>query len=81
METIKQTLFTNWGLMRWLRLVLGIIAGAQAIQFHETILGFLSAFLIFQALTNTGCCGVGGCRVPKKNSKNTEITFEEIKEK
>ncbi len=81
METIKETLFSNWNFMRWLRLALGIVAGVQAIAFHDTLLGFLSAFLLFQSLTNTGCCGSGGCAVPRSKvvEKNQEIEFEEIK--
>lgn len=83
METIKETLFSSWNFMRWLRLALGIIAGIQAIQFHDTLLGFLSVFLLFQSLTNTGCCGAGGCAVPRspKIEKHQEIEFEEIKDK
>jgi len=66
MKTIKQTLFTDWHFMRWLRLGLGIVAAVQAIIFHDTLLGFLSAFLLFQTVTNTGCCGAGACAVPKQ---------------
>jgi hypothetical protein len=65
MNAMKQTLFSNWHVMRWLRLVVGIIAGIQAVQFHETILGFLSAFLLLQSLTSTGCCGADGCASSK----------------
>lgn len=82
METIKETLFSNWNFMRWVRLALGIVAGIQAIEFHDTFLGFLSVFLLFQSLTNTGCCGAGACGVPrsKTNSQKIEETeYEEIK--
>lgn len=81
METIKETLFSNWNFMRWVRLALGIVAGIQAIEFHDTLLGFLSVFLLFQSLTNTGCCGSGGCAVPRSKTieKDQEIEFEEIK--
>jgi hypothetical protein len=81
METIKQTLFTNWHFMRWLRLGLGLVIGIQAIQNHEPVLGLLSAFLLFQAVTNTGCCGANGCAVPtskKPSHKQEEIEFEEL---
>jgi hypothetical protein len=83
METIKETLFSNWNFMRWVRLGLGIIAGIQAIQYHDTLLGFLSVFLLFQSLTNTGCCGAGGCAVPRSKNiqKDQEIEFEEVKDK
>ena len=84
MEAIKQTLFTNWHFMRWLRLGLGIFITIQAIQHHDTLSGFIAAFFLFQAVTNTGCCGAGGCSVPtRKNNtdKVQEIEFEEVKEK
>ncbi len=82
METIKEKLFSNWNFMRWLRLALGIVAGIQAIELHDTLLGLLSVFLLFQSLTNTGCCGSGYCSVPrsKTNSQNIQETeYEEIK--
>ncbi len=77
METIKQTLFTNWNFMRWFRLGLGLIIGIQTVQNHEPVVGLLSAFLLFQAITNTGCCGTN-CAMPKsKNAscKNKEIEY------
>lgn len=83
-ETIKQTLFTQWNLMRIIRLAAGLFLAVQALQLHDVIAGFISAILLFQAFTNTGCCGVSGCAVPTttKNSNPTrEVEYEEIKEK
>lgn len=83
-EAIKQTLFTQWNLMRVIRLAAGIFLAVQAVQMHDTIAGFISAILLFQAFTNTGCCGVSGCAVPAttKNSDTTqEVEYEEVKEK
>jgi hypothetical protein len=37
---------------------------------------------LFQAITNTGCCGSNGCAVPTKKSKTDtveEVEYEEIK--
>ena len=82
MRAITQTLFTNWHFMRWLRLAVGIYAAVQAVQLHDTMLGFFGAFFLIQAVTNTGCCGVQSCAAPvsKKNSdKIEEVDFEEIK--
>lgn len=79
---IRQTLFTGWNLMRWLRLGMGIFFVVQTILLHDTLSGFIAAFLLFQAATNTGCCGVNGCAVPttkKNHSKPEKIEFEEIK--
>ncbi|MEY4930617.1 MAG: hypothetical protein RI909_1341 [Bacteroidota bacterium] len=83
-ETIKLTLFTNWNLMRWIRLAIGIYLAAQAIQLHDTLSGFVSALFLVQALTNTGCCGVNGCALPatsKKSDDFQEVEYDEIKNK
>lgn len=79
---VKQTLFTGWHLMRWLRLGLGIFISVQAIQNHDPLSGFIAAFFLFQAVTNTGCCGANGCAVPvPKNlsEKPVDAEFEEVK--
>ncbi len=81
---IYQTLFTGWSFARWLRLGLGILIAVQAVQMHDTASGFIAAFLLVQAVTNTGCCGSGACAVPtpKNNSAKIEdIEFEEVKTK
>lgn len=82
MHYIKDTLFTNWHVMRWLRLGLGLIMGVQAMQRHDVLAGFISFFFLYQAATNTGCCGVAGCSVPGstgKTEKTEEVEYEEIK--
>ncbi len=79
---IRQTLFTGWNFMRWLRLGLGIFIAIQAVQTQDTLSGFIAAFFLFQAVTNTGCCGTNGCAMPisKKHSEDgEEVKFEEIK--
>ncbi len=81
---IKQTLFTGWNAMRWIRLALGIFIAIQAVQMHDTLSGIIAAFFLFQAITNTGCCGVTGCAVPTNKSKSNkieDIEYEEIKTK
>lgn len=79
----KQTLFTGWHFMRWLRLGLGIFMAIQAIEMHDTFSGFIAAFFLFQAVTNTGCCGSNGCATPRTPVRTKEISddinFEEIK--
>ena len=83
MLTIKQMIFTNWHFMRWLRLVLGGFIAVQSIQNHDLVPGLIGAFFLYQAITNTGCCGSNGCAVT--SAKNTEeikaknIEIEEIK--
>jgi hypothetical protein len=81
MDTIKDVLFTNWHFMRWLRLGLGLFMGFQAIQVYDPLAGFIAFFFLYQAATNTGCCGAGVCAVPRSSVKTdkTEVEFEEIK--
>ena len=79
-----QTLTTGWNFMRLFRLGIGLFIGVQAIQTHDPISGFFSALFLFQALTNTGCCGLNGCAVPTTKSEQNMIVdadCEEIKTK
>ena len=81
-QVIKRTLLTNWTFIRWLRLGFGLFVAAQAIQLHDAFTGLIATFFLFQAATNTGCCGAGGCAVPSSNqavTKTDEVKFEEIK--
>jgi hypothetical protein len=84
METIKQTLFTGWHFMRWLRLAFGVFFIIQAIEMRDSLIAVVGVFFLFTAVTNTGCCGAGSCTAPaRKNIKESieEISFEEIKNK
>ena len=79
---IKETLFTGWHFMRWLRLGLGVVIAFQAIQSSDAFSGFIAAFFLFQAIANTGCCVGSNCTVPRTNKKVEEINeiqFSEVK--
>lgn len=78
----KETILQNWNFMRFLRLGLGIYIAYQAVETLSIFSGVVAVFFIFQAITNTGCCGSNGCAVPTKKSnspKTEEVEFEEIK--
>jgi len=82
MNTIKQTLLSNWNFMRVFRLGVGIFIAIQAIKTQDLFSGLIAAFFLFQAATNTGCCGSQGCSTtPLKNNSNKieDIEFEEIR--
>ena len=84
METIKQTLFTGWYFMRWLRLLFGVIFMVQAIQMHDIMVGAIAGFFLVTAITNTGCCAAGSCDAPMRKATEEsaeEISYEEIKNK
>ena len=81
METIKNTLLTNWNFMRWLRFALALIIAYQAFEIQSGLMALISALILFQALSNTGC-GASGCYVkPFKTTsdKIVHIEFEEVK--
>ena len=66
----------------FLRLGLGIYIAIQAVETLSIVSGVVAVFFLFQAITNTGCCGSNGCALPtnKSNSNKTEeVKFEEIK--
>ncbi|WP_276348898.1 hypothetical protein [Daejeonella sp. JGW-45] len=67
METIREKILTNWHLIRWVRLIMGLLIAFQAFQSKDILFGLLSALFIFQAITNTGCCGTAGCSVDSRD--------------
>lgn len=78
----KETLLTGWNFMRFLRLGLGIYITIQAVETYSIFSGVVAIFFLFQAITNTGCCGSNGCSVPinkSKSDKIEEVDYEEIK--
>jgi hypothetical protein len=78
----KETLLSGWNFMRFLRLGLGIYIAVQAVETQSLLSGVVAVFFLFQAITNTGCCGANGCAVPIKKSnsdKIEELEYEEIK--
>jgi len=85
MNSVKYMILYNWHLMRIVRLAIGIWLLLVAIQSHDWIPGVVSALFLFQAITNTGCCGNNGiCYQPGiKQQHNVddipEAGYEEIK--
>ncbi|MCC5928586.1 MAG: hypothetical protein JJU28_05005 [Cyclobacteriaceae bacterium] len=83
MNSIIAGLRTNWHVLRWLRLGIGLYAMVMSVMHKDTLLGFVAAFFLFQAVTNTGCCGASACSTGSINSSKAkndteEIEFEEI---
>lgn len=67
---MKQLLFTNWHLMRWVRLAFGIFLIFQAIETRQWFFFGFAAFFLFQAIFNQGC-GANGCAVPTNNKSKS----------
>lgn len=56
--------WNGWHFMRWFRLGFGILLGVQAVSLQDSFAGIVAVFFLFQAFTNTGCCGSEGCALP-----------------
>ncbi|KXK37204.1 MAG: hypothetical protein J5I52_05405 [Saprospiraceae bacterium] len=73
----------DWHFMRWLRLGIGLYFGYVAISGGESVLGFIAAFFLIQAVFNTGC-GPAGC-APRsydvRHNYKEEPDFEIVKPK
>jgi hypothetical protein len=78
-----QTLLGDWNFMRFVRLGLGAYVGIQAFETQSILSALLAAFLLYQVVTNTGCCATNGCAIPtkKKNTTTEDVEFEEITSK
>lgn len=79
----KTKLFSNWHTMRWVALSIGIFLAVMALWYNDIVTGFLSAFFMFQAITNTGCMVAQSCGVPQqkqfRSNEESEINYTEIK--
>ena len=81
-----ESLVTGWNMLRWLRLLFGvliIVQGAIAAQVVWVIAGIALTGL---ALLNKGCCMVGQCGIPdrgkndlRENDRMSNIEYKEIK--
>ena len=72
-------LVTNWHFMRWLRLAIGLFLVWQLVQRPDIFTAFVAAFFLFQALTNTGCCGASGCALPDRGNTTHESSSVDSK--
>jgi hypothetical protein len=59
---MKQLLFTNWHVMRWIRLAFSIFLFAQAYLIREWFFVLFGLFFLFQVIFNLGC-GANGCSI------------------
>jgi hypothetical protein len=73
---ILKRILLGWNLIRGLRLLIGAYFAVQAIETLEIFSGIIAAFFLYQAITNTGCCGANACAVP--NAKNNAEKLKEV---
>jgi hypothetical protein len=70
--------------MRIMRLAIGVWLLVVGIQTHDWAVGLFSIFFLYQAVTDTGCCGTQGCYTPSgktaaKKEGTEDIEYEEVK--
>lgn len=65
MNTLRQRLFSNWHLMRIVRLVLSVGLLVMAIQGKDAAMGSLGLFFLITTIAGVGCCGPNGCSIPE----------------
>ncbi len=78
---MKQTIFSNWNFMRFLRLGLGLAITIQAAMAGDFTMGVIGILFTAMPVFNLGCCGTNGCSTPvKKNVSTTskETSYEEV---
>ncbi len=84
-QSFPAGVLSNWHFMRWLRLAIGLFLSWQMVQNRDVFTGLIAGVFLFQAITNTGCCGASGCATPKSStpptSENKEVVYDEIKNK
>ena len=83
-NSMKRTLMSGWDMMRVLRLFLSLIVMVESVFMHEYFITVLGGFMLFQALTNTGCCAGGACYTEPNRSKEAgqeQVIYEEVKNK
>lgn len=80
LEQYKLALTSGWNFMRVFRLILGLLVLIQSLFIGDYLFSAFGAFFIFQALTNTGCCGASGCSIDPSSNKDEKIpVYERIK--
>ena len=83
MKKIRIILFTDWHIMRFVRLAFGIFFGIMAYINADSIAALASAFFLYQSLMNISCGLNNSCRPAtyKTNDKAPpqDVIYEEIK--
>jgi hypothetical protein len=76
---MKERIFSNWSVMRFIRLLIGAGAAVQGVLQKETFLTAAGLFLMLGALLNYGCCGSIGCPVSySKKQTEKDPEYEEV---
>ena len=76
---MKDLVFSNWSIIRFLRLVIGLVIIIQAVMAGDILFGLAGLLFTGMAVFNAGCCGTRTCAAPvKKDSSSKDISYEEV---
>jgi hypothetical protein len=78
---MRELIFNNWNIIRFLRLGIGLVILVQAVMASDIMFGLIGLLFTGMAVFNTSCCGSGACATPdaKSDSSSKEISYEEVK--
>jgi len=75
-------LFTNWGAVRWIRLLIAVAFLMAGVSSGDTVAYAASFFFALQAVLNFGCCG-SACSTTRQDdtsaTNGTDIVYEEVR--
>ncbi|WP_026899276.1 hypothetical protein [Daejeonella oryzae] len=77
---MRQTILTNWSIIRFLRLMIGLAIIVQAFIISDVLLGVAGLLFSSMAVFNAGCCGTAVCAPKIRKSSGTikDTTYEEV---
>lgn len=74
MNTLRQRLFSNWHLMRIVRLILSVGLLVMGLQGKDVAMGGLALIFLVTAIAGVGCCGPNGCSIPERTYYKGKMT-------
>lgn len=77
---MKKAILNNWTLVRALRVIIGLVIIAEAIQRKDVISTIAASVFTALGLFNVGCCGSSSCALPVKRNElnNNDVSYEEV---
>lgn len=78
---MKDLIFKNWNLVRFIRLGIGLFILVQAVIAADVLFGLAGLLFTGMAVFNAGCGSTGTCTPsrPRSRSVSKDITYEEVK--
>lgn len=77
---MKDLIFKNWNLIRFVRLGIGLFIVVQAVISANILIGLAGLLFTSMAVFNAGCSSAGTCTPSRARNRNVskDITYEEV---